>query len=112
MAKTLEEVITETKPVLINLADVWRYVRSKEKPTTYDLFEGLYKVPVIEAIPKDQYEARLKADMIATLKRIRNKIYEFSKAESDPIFAEGELFCSDLIQAEIVTLEGNKDGES
>ena len=35
-----------------------------------------YFVPTVEAIPKDQYEARLKADMVAMLTEIQLEIAE------------------------------------
>jgi hypothetical protein len=36
----------------------------------------LSKIPTVEAIPKDQYEARLKADMVAMLTEIQLEIEE------------------------------------
>lgn len=35
-------------------------------------------MPTIEAIPKDQYEARLKADMVAMLTELKNKFIDKS----------------------------------
>ena len=38
----------------------------------------LSKIETVEAIPKDQYEARLKADMVAMLKEIQDEIFKQS----------------------------------
>ena len=59
----------------------------------------------VEAIPKDQYENRLKADMVAMLTEIQLEIEEASNEEGDWIFAEGEKFCSKLIQQKIDKLK-------
>ena len=38
-----------------------------------------FDCPLVEAIPKDQYENRLKADMVAILDKIRAEIVELQK---------------------------------
>lgn len=38
--------------------------------------ERAYDCPLVEAIPKDEYETRLKADMVAMLDKIRAEIEE------------------------------------
>lgn len=38
--------------------------------------DDLFSAPTVEAIPKDQYEARLKADMMAMLEEIQMEVME------------------------------------
>lgn len=66
-------------------------------------------MPTVEAIPKDQYEVRLKADMVAMLSEIQLEIEE-----------KGTDLCDDgwwitynnLIQEKINTLRGGEDGNN
>lgn len=44
--------------------------------------ERAYDCPLVEAIPKDEYEKRLKADMVAMLTEIQLKIEENSYSEN------------------------------
>ena len=59
----------------------------------------------VEAIPKADYEVRLKADLVAILTDIQLEIEKKASAEGDWIFAEGERFCAKLIQQRINVLE-------
>lgn len=85
-------------------ADEWT------KGIHYGLLHGLDNildnVPTVEAIPKADYENRLKADVIAMLTDIQLEIEKKSKWEGDYSFAQGELFCRDLIQDKINILRG------
>lgn len=45
-----------------------------------DYKEWLEDLPIVEAIPKDQYEARLKADMVAMLEELLAELKELPKA--------------------------------
>ena len=57
-----------------------------------DEVECVICAPTVEAIPKDQYEARLKADMVAMLTEIQLEIKEcVDGAEGSPEFEQGVL---------------------
>ena len=69
------------------------------------------EVPTVEVIPKDQYEARLKADKIAMLEELKKEIEDRrtdydkdSKAEYDIYCAYDR--CSRIIQEKINALRG------
>ena len=64
----------------------------------------------IEAIPKADYETRLKNDLAAMLTEIQLEIEEKASAEGDWIFADGERLCAKLIQQKIDKLRGDKNG--
>ena len=51
----------------------------------------LSKIETVEAIPKDQYEARLKADMVAILDKIRAEILLRDKNVKD-VRTDGHCF--------------------
>lgn len=57
----------------------------------------------IEAIPKDQYETRLKADMVAMLTEIQLEIEELDT----PSNGDAYMTCSDIIQQKINALKEN-----
>ena len=59
----------------------------------------------LEAIPKADYEKRLKADMVAMLEELKSYIELMASLETDPPFAEGEKFCAELIQQKIDKLK-------
>ena len=66
--------------------------------------ERAYDCPLVEAIPKDQYEARLKADMVAMLTEIQLEIEELSTPpayQDEDYFLIGTNKCSELIQQKI-----------
>lgn len=66
--------------------------------------------PTVEAIPKDQYEARLKADMAAMLTEIHTEIEELKKEPAHcHHFERGIRFSSDIIQQKINELKENTD---
>lgn len=68
----------------------------------------------VEAIPKDQYEARLKADMVAMLTEIQLEIEEieidcplgFEPVSKSSAFYEGVSASSKVIQQKIDKLRG------
>ncbi len=82
----------------------------------YDLIKK-YEEQTIEAIPKDQYKARLKADMIAMLVELQLEIEEMdSRAGYDgggmPTFSTDYIRkkkVNDLIQQKINSLKENTD---
>ena len=75
------------------------------------LKEDVDNAPTVEAIPKADYEARLKADMVAMLTEIQLEIEEM-KMQS---LTEKEIWnnaigvCSDLIQQKINSLKESED---
>ena len=69
--------------------------------------------PTVEAIPKDQYENRLKADMVAMLEDLR---LDFQEAELAGVFDNKELIFADevddLVQQKINALKEAADDQS
>ena len=72
------------------------------------LFDVLDNAPTIEAIPKADYEARLKADLVAMLTEIQLEIQELWDA--DPSYIEGVYDSEMVIQQKIDKLKGNENG--
>ena len=82
----------------------------------HDLFYAIKKIPelpTVDAIPKDQYEARLKADLVAILTEIQLEIEEkaIRKQGIDSGFEYDYEFISseeviELIQQKIDKLKG------
>ena len=68
----------------------------------------LSKIETVEAIPKDQYEQRLKADMVAMLTEIQLEIEEL---KNEPAcchhYKRGVNRSSDIIQQKIDDLKDN-----
>jgi len=78
-----------------------------------------YEEQTIEAIPKDQYEARLKADMLAMLTEIQTEIEEYdvignhSTGSYDAdlyngAYSDGMARASSIIQQKIDKLRGEQ----
>ena len=66
----------------------------------------------VEAIPKDQYEARLKADLVAILTEIQLEIEELSTPpayQDEDYFLIGTNRCSELIQQKINSLKSESE---
>lgn len=75
-----------------------------------DLSRILADVPTVEAIPKDQYEARLKADMMAMLTEIQLEIEELKNEPSHcHHFERGIRYSSNIIQQKINALRGEEN---
>lgn len=68
-----------------------------------DFIDAIDDVPTVEAIPKDQYESRLKADMLAMLAEIQLQ-FENGKCED-------MCDCWRLIQNKINKAKGEKRWE-
>lgn len=79
------------------LHDVY-LVRKEAVETVVDLC--IKSEPAVEAIPKDQYEARLKADMVSMLTEIQLEIEEM------PMYNDPNDV-SDFIQQKINALKGD-----
>ena len=78
----------------------------------HELFYAIKKVselPPVEAIPKDQYEARLKADMVAMLTDIQLEIEESENCGK--AFHLGLQMANNIIQQKINELEGKISNE-
>lgn len=78
-------------------------------------------VPTVEAIPKSEYEARLKADLEAILVELQLEIEEieidnnvpssFEPVSKTSAFYEGVSASSKVIQEKINSLKGDQEGE-
>ena len=78
-------------------------------------------VPTVEAIPKADYEARLKADLKAILVELQLEIEEikidnnvpsgFEPVSKTSAFYEGVSASSKIIQQKINKLKGDQEGE-
>lgn len=60
--------------------------------------------PLVEAISKDQYEARLKADMVAMLTEIQLEIEELDPSGNE--WSDSLDACNEVIQQKINALKG------
>lgn len=65
--------------------------------------ERAYDCPLVEAIPKDQYEARLKADMVAMLEEIQLEIEELDPFGDE--WNDSLDVCNDIIQKKVNALK-------
>ena len=65
----------------------------------------------VEAIPKDQYEARLKADMIAMLEELYMEVEELDTPSDSDSYDVGIVDCEGLIQQKIDKLRGENNGQ-
>ena len=67
----------------------------------------VFLAPTVEAIPKADYEARLKADMVAMLTEIQLEIEELKKEPAHcHHFERGIRYSSEIIQQKIDKLKG------
>lgn len=73
-----------------------------EKGCGYIDERDLKFIPTVEAIPKDQYETRLKADLEAILTELQLEIEELDT----PSNGDAYMTCSDIIQQKINDLKG------
>lgn len=60
----------------------------------------------------DNYENRLKADMVAMLEELKSYIELMASLETDPPFAEGEKYCTEIIQQKIDNLKAQTGGNT
>lgn len=80
-----------------------------------DYKEWLEDLPTVEAIPKDQYKVRLKADMVAMLEEIQLEIEELEKphchnaSHADGCVSKWKV--EGVIQQKINALKENKGNE-
>ena len=71
-------------------------------------------LPTVEAIPKDQYENRLKADIRAMLTDIQSEIRHFMY-DVNPSSSESDYACNymiDIIQQKINSFNDTREGEN
>lgn len=72
-----------------------------------DFTDAIDDAPTVEAIPKADYEARLKADMVAMLTEIQLEIEELKKEPAHcHHFERGIRYSSEIIQQKIDKLKG------
>ena len=61
---------------------------------------AIKELPIVEAIPKDQYEARLKTDMVAMLTEIQSEIEEVPKYcmthDATCVYRKAEEYISEI----------------
>ena len=67
----------------------------------------------VDAIPKTEYENRLKADMVAMLKELKKDIIELPFPQREPEYMQGYSYCQMnvldyVIQQKINALRGNE----
>lgn len=77
------------------------------------LHKEIDKIPTVEAIPKDRYEARLKADLVAMLTELQLEIEEaYCEVENDYDRGRnyGLFMTTEIIQQKINALKENIDG--
>ena len=65
----------------------------------------LSEIETVEAITKDQYEARLKADMVAMLTELQLEIEELDTPNNSSAYMD----CAEIIQDKINELKGDQD---
>ena len=79
-----------------------------------DFTDAIDDAPTVEAIPKADYETRLKNDLAAMLTEIQLEIEEIEVAKENTEIKAGECCmkgaCIDLIQQKIDKLRGNENG--
>jgi hypothetical protein len=85
-------------------------VFEEEDFCTSDMIHLIEDTPTIEAIPKDQYETRLKADMVAMLTELQTEIEELDLKDSFLDYQRGaeetREYIANLIQQKIDALRG------
>ena len=82
----------------------------------HELFYAIKKIPelpTVEAIPKADYENRIKADLVSILTEIQIEIEELSTPpayQDEDYFLMGTNRCSELIQQKINALNAESEG--
>lgn len=119
--------LIEQQAVIDCLTNTAKYYEREDadectKGIHYGLLHGvdniLDNVPTVEAIPKDQYEARLKADLKAILVELQLKIEENGIVDFEETYVDdGECIisvseCNRLIQQKINDLKVVEDGKN
>lgn len=114
-------ILIEQQAVIDCLTNTAKYYEREDadewtKGIHYGLLHGvdniLDDVKPVEAIPKDQYEARLKADMVAMLTEIQLEIEEHkmtSGVTNQGTWNECIACCSIVIQQKINSLKAESE---
>lgn len=72
--------------------------------------------PTVEAIPKDQYEQRLKVDMVAMLTEIQLEIEGLDVSDVVPEYQDGaeetKEYIANMIEQKINALRGNENDKT
>lgn len=80
---------------------------------TSDMVHLIEDTPTVEAIPKSDYENRLKADMVAMLTEIQLEIEEVkTQSGFDKSWDGAVKECSKVVQQKIDALKVVKDGKN
>lgn len=102
-------------PSCCNSCEHWRFNRDDEPlcDLTYEYIRQFDKrqddCPLVEAILKDQYEARLKADMVAILTELQLEIEELYPNPELNTYYRAVDDCSNLIQQKIDALKAESE---
>ena len=80
-------------------------VNTEEEKLNDWIQEVVDKAPTVEAIPKDQYEARLKADMVAILENLQKEFKELYPNPELNTYYRAVDDCSNLTQQKINALK-------
>jgi hypothetical protein len=78
-----------------------------------DFTDAIDDAPTVEAIPKADYETRLKADMVDMLEDLKKEMNPIKECEYQIYGKEHWNFvgkCQDVIQQKINKLKGNENG--
>lgn len=100
---------------LIDYADVYNAIQITtdnfgvaKRVVEDNMLTMLSKIETVEAIPKDQYENRLKADMLAMLEELKSKMNSIKECEQQIYGKEEWNFvgkCQDVVQQKIDKLK-------
>ena len=78
----------------------YKILRNTDTLCVATIRQNILECPTVEAIPKDQYENRLKADMVAMLKELQEEIEELDTPNNNGAYMD----CSEIIQQKIDAL--------
>jgi hypothetical protein len=100
---------------LIDEIEIYKRLRPKVDNGTLD--EIMLDIPTVEAIPKDQYKARLKADLKAILVELELRIDEIPiNPKASEAFKLGQATaydrCEFLIHQKINVLKADQEGKN
>lgn len=95
----------------INAIDLWG--EDGDCHVVYD-YDEIHSASTVEAIPKADYEARLKADMVDMLEELKNEIIELPFPQREPEYMQGYSYCQMnildyIIQQKIDKLKGDAE---
>lgn len=98
---------------MINEKDLIELYDENDRLWWGSALDDIQNLPTVEAIPKDQYEARLKANMVAILTELQLEIEELNTPpayQDEDYFLIGTNRCSELIQQKIDKYKVESEG--